>query len=989
MKTTRIREKIKNFLGDRPRNTAEILEHINITMRHGTTSQQLANVLSKDKDIVKVGYIKRSGILSGGYDMHEWATRQWVEANVPEWVEGTPVVVDTEHEVDGMVAASASREELPASFDSDGADGLLRRKGGSLPHTKWLSDGDVLDAPDATQEHDQVAASASNSALARFELDLDKLDEEQDVNEFESLIDKHSDPKRRHLSQNETELLLRIHRQLNMKHQKKPIDLKITSESGILESQVSFSFSNFSEPFDGSILEQQLPNWFSIQESRDMHGWDSFPLSKDHLYDISPNIKFHDLAENTRKLSQAFLKFPLVLDHLSVGNFSNFLAVCRMTGTYRTWFSQNEFETSSELGLTISNTEQALVRTLDTIHFVLSSQQRIQPRAELSAMLFITSLERFVLTKESLHFDDLLDAFNEFTLVRGRNGFVDSIPRNTLHPCFDFDDPVFGTHLFMNLAVIEMAGQNPSVLEKKRMEQFRDSETKLLSRGLFVDRVPSKNGTYTSIHLEQKTSPKLTELVRHYRKIIYESSSVLSGQERGNLDRGPRIESESIDEYLSYAQHKGYDTKPSFPQVEPHQFYFRRYVQESFQKRTERTGRNRKAERSILTAYGDMSLPNPLRAFDSTDQHACPQNALEAIEKISHNEKNQGLRTQNRLVGLLDMLWGNLHLRESYGNRFVGLDLLEEIDSISSTKPEYQVAGLMLFHQHKVLRLYDKPGKDQMSRTNKLSRNNVYGRILHQFKLFLDDPFQAIDHLARPSSKSPLRRILHPIRLQTGLDLPFDELPYDAVLAIALSRMSTLIDAFDEVFKSYIKRRSETPTTGQSDSPSETAGAMLRSLATMLSLEVCQMHMMVRHLPCDKKSHMYYNQTKLAVEGNGFDAIRDDFSTDIRFVSDGHGFGIESIGDILREQGVPLPLELLQRLNHYCYSAWGAEDAPRKSLTRNEIKLVASMNLFVHNDEPTGMDYVQLVRDFDRLYVNHGPKFMSPGRFAFNSFEYF
>ena len=51
MKTVGIREKIKKFLGDRPRNTAEILEHINSTMRHGTTSQQLGNVLSKDKEI--------------------------------------------------------------------------------------------------------------------------------------------------------------------------------------------------------------------------------------------------------------------------------------------------------------------------------------------------------------------------------------------------------------------------------------------------------------------------------------------------------------------------------------------------------------------------------------------------------------------------------------------------------------------------------------------------------------------------------------------------------------------------------------------------------------------------------------------------------------------------------------------------------------------------------------------------------------------------
>ena len=94
MKTVRIREKIKKFLGDRPRNTAEILEHINSTMRHGTTSQQLGNVLSKDKDIVKVGYIKRSGILSGGYDICEWATLIWVQDNCPGWKEGTPIIID-------------------------------------------------------------------------------------------------------------------------------------------------------------------------------------------------------------------------------------------------------------------------------------------------------------------------------------------------------------------------------------------------------------------------------------------------------------------------------------------------------------------------------------------------------------------------------------------------------------------------------------------------------------------------------------------------------------------------------------------------------------------------------------------------------------------------------------------------------------------------------------------------------------------------------
>jgi hypothetical protein len=63
------KDKIWKFLIDQPRNTAEILAHINSTKRHGTTAQQLTNYLSKAGDIVKIGYIKRLGILSGGYDI--------------------------------------------------------------------------------------------------------------------------------------------------------------------------------------------------------------------------------------------------------------------------------------------------------------------------------------------------------------------------------------------------------------------------------------------------------------------------------------------------------------------------------------------------------------------------------------------------------------------------------------------------------------------------------------------------------------------------------------------------------------------------------------------------------------------------------------------------------------------------------------------------------------------------------------------------------
>ena len=62
MRTTRLRQKIKKFLDERGEaNTTEILEHVNSTMRHGTTPQQLGNVLSKDKDILKVATTKRGG----------------------------------------------------------------------------------------------------------------------------------------------------------------------------------------------------------------------------------------------------------------------------------------------------------------------------------------------------------------------------------------------------------------------------------------------------------------------------------------------------------------------------------------------------------------------------------------------------------------------------------------------------------------------------------------------------------------------------------------------------------------------------------------------------------------------------------------------------------------------------------------------------------------------------------------------------------------
>jgi len=73
MKTARIRNKTYQFLKDRkPRSITEIIDFINTTTRHGTTTQQMGNVLSKDRHILKTGKISKSGIACSTYSVSQW-----------------------------------------------------------------------------------------------------------------------------------------------------------------------------------------------------------------------------------------------------------------------------------------------------------------------------------------------------------------------------------------------------------------------------------------------------------------------------------------------------------------------------------------------------------------------------------------------------------------------------------------------------------------------------------------------------------------------------------------------------------------------------------------------------------------------------------------------------------------------------------------------------------------------------------------------------
>tara|TARA_Y100000034_G_C6896261_1_gene413282 strand:- start:962 stop:1369 length:408 start_codon:yes stop_codon:yes gene_type:complete len=98
MTTVRIRKNIKKFLGGEisdsdlkkgilprrsgPASTSQIIEYINKSTRDGTTTQQLGNILSKDKDIVKIGYVRLKGMTSGPYNVCNWALKSWADEHM-------------------------------------------------------------------------------------------------------------------------------------------------------------------------------------------------------------------------------------------------------------------------------------------------------------------------------------------------------------------------------------------------------------------------------------------------------------------------------------------------------------------------------------------------------------------------------------------------------------------------------------------------------------------------------------------------------------------------------------------------------------------------------------------------------------------------------------------------------------------------------------------------------------------------------------------
>ena len=77
MNTRKIRDLVKKHLSDKPRNTTEINEWISKQIDLNSEFD-LAAILESEPSIVRIGRVRRSGVVGKISPLSEWATDEWV-----------------------------------------------------------------------------------------------------------------------------------------------------------------------------------------------------------------------------------------------------------------------------------------------------------------------------------------------------------------------------------------------------------------------------------------------------------------------------------------------------------------------------------------------------------------------------------------------------------------------------------------------------------------------------------------------------------------------------------------------------------------------------------------------------------------------------------------------------------------------------------------------------------------------------------------------
>ena len=78
MMSENIRKLIRKFVASKPRNTAEIVSWLEAQNEIQSSKTDISGLLESDETIIRIGTMRRSGIVGREYPLSEWATDEWV-----------------------------------------------------------------------------------------------------------------------------------------------------------------------------------------------------------------------------------------------------------------------------------------------------------------------------------------------------------------------------------------------------------------------------------------------------------------------------------------------------------------------------------------------------------------------------------------------------------------------------------------------------------------------------------------------------------------------------------------------------------------------------------------------------------------------------------------------------------------------------------------------------------------------------------------------
>ena len=77
MNVNNLRTSIKKYLTKKPRNTAEIYSWLN--KKNVLSNYDIADILESDDSIVRIGVVRKGGVIDKKFPLSEWATEEWVK----------------------------------------------------------------------------------------------------------------------------------------------------------------------------------------------------------------------------------------------------------------------------------------------------------------------------------------------------------------------------------------------------------------------------------------------------------------------------------------------------------------------------------------------------------------------------------------------------------------------------------------------------------------------------------------------------------------------------------------------------------------------------------------------------------------------------------------------------------------------------------------------------------------------------------------------